>query len=143
MRITAPSNGAIVSGGITINTEVSSAVLWENLFIDGEYLASSPPYTFTWDASAVVNGPHTISAKAYAADGQELESFSSGFSRGSSISVNVANGATVIVSPANGASVSERYNATKVTGRRFRMSILTAVYLRLRRLMTSFGIQKR
>jgi hypothetical protein len=39
--------------------------LWENIFIDGRYLVSSPPYSFSWNTTSVANGSHTILANAY------------------------------------------------------------------------------
>jgi len=42
----------------------SSSVKWVNVYIDGSYFASSPPYTFSWDSTKVANGSHTISVSA-------------------------------------------------------------------------------
>jgi hypothetical protein len=63
VTITAPSNGATVSGTVSIVTTKSSPSQWENIYIDGNYLASSPPTTFSWDSTTVSNGNHTITAK--------------------------------------------------------------------------------
>ena len=109
VRITAPLNGATVSGAVTIKAQVSSAVSWINIYIDGHYLASGPPFTFSWNSTTVANGAHTISAKSYATGGVQNGS--------SSISVTVANSgptptptpasSTVkITAPLNGATVS-------------------------------------
>jgi len=65
VTITSPSNGATVSGTVSIVTTKSSKVQWENIYIDGNYLASSPPTTFSWDSTTVSNGNHTISAKGF------------------------------------------------------------------------------
>jgi hypothetical protein len=65
VTITAPSKGATVSGTVSIVTTKSSKVQWENIYIDGNYLASSPPTTFSWDSTTVSNGNHTISAKGF------------------------------------------------------------------------------
>lgn len=98
VSITSPANGATVFGTISIATTVSSAVAWENIYLDGKYLVSSPPYTFTWNTTAVPNGTHTISARGFAANGTQVGS--------ASVTVNVNNGAAAITSPANGATVS-------------------------------------
>lgn len=102
-KIMSPINTATVGGTVNIFTAVRSQVLWINLYVDGNYLASSPPYNFSWDSTTVSNGTHTISIKAYDGSGQ-LGS--------DSISVNVANAATTsgafvaITSPSNGATVA-------------------------------------
>jgi len=111
VRITAPANGATVSGTVSITAQVSSVVSWINIYIDGHYLASGPPYTFSWNSTTVANGAHTISAKSYATGGAQNGTYS--------ISVTVSNSggptptatstpsSTVkITAPANGATVS-------------------------------------
>jgi autotransporter family porin len=65
VKITQPSNGATVAGAVTIGTQMSAAVLWENIYIDSHYLASSPPSSFRWQSTQVANGTHTLSVKAY------------------------------------------------------------------------------
>jgi len=65
VTITAPANGATVSGTVSIVTTKGSRVQWENIYIDGNYLASSPPTTFSWDSTTVSNGNHTITAKGF------------------------------------------------------------------------------
>jgi Big-like domain-containing protein/galactose oxidase-like protein/Kelch motif protein len=84
VKITAPSNGATVSGTVTITTQMDSSAVWENIYIDGSYFASSPPSTFSWNSTTVANGAHTISAKAFNGSGQQIGT--------DSIAVNVANG---------------------------------------------------
>ena len=72
VKITSPANGAHVSGNVSIAAKANSAVSWINIYIDGTYLASSPPYNFTWDSTDVSNGSHTISAKAFDRNGTPL-----------------------------------------------------------------------
>jgi hypothetical protein len=83
VKITAPANGASVSGTVSILTQVSSAVTWINIYIDGGYFTSSPPYTFSWNSTTVPNGSHTISTRAFNSSGTQLGT--------DSISVSVAN----------------------------------------------------
>jgi hypothetical protein len=83
VKITSPANGASVSGTVSIVTQVSSSVSWINVYIDGNYLASSPPFTFSWNSTTVPNGTHTISSTAFSSSGANLGSYS--------ISVTVAN----------------------------------------------------
>lgn len=61
-----PANGATVSGLVTISI-AGSGVQWSNFYIDGSYLASTPPSTITWNTTQVANGPHIISVFAYSA----------------------------------------------------------------------------
>jgi hypothetical protein len=69
VRILAPANGAQVSGNVGISTQTGRSVVWVNVFIDGQYLASSPPSVFQWDSTAASNGSHTIRADARNARG--------------------------------------------------------------------------
>ena len=81
--ITSPANGATVSGTVSIATQYQSPpVTWENVYIDGSYLASSPPSTFSWNSATVANGAHTIRV-----DGRN----SSGVVASTSVAVTVAN----------------------------------------------------
>jgi hypothetical protein len=104
VTITAPSNGATVSGSVSIVTTKASPAQWENIYIDGNYLASSPPTTFSWDSTSVANGSHTISAKGFNSSGAVVGT--------ASVTVNVQNGggggssAVQITSPADGATVT-------------------------------------
>lgn len=74
VKITQPSNGDTVSGAVGIVTQLSSSAAWENMFIDGQYLGSSPPDTFTWNSSSASNGAHTITAHAFNSQGQQIGS---------------------------------------------------------------------
>ena len=62
-----PKTGTTVSGTVPITVQVnSSSVSWVNLLVDGVYVVSSPPYTFSWNSTTVSNGSHIISVDAYA-----------------------------------------------------------------------------
>ena len=63
-KILTPTNGSDVSGTVSIQTQVSAQVLWEDLYIDKNYIASFPS-SFSWESTAVANGPHTITIKAF------------------------------------------------------------------------------
>jgi len=98
VAITNPTGGATVSGSVAIGVTASTSVVWVNVYLDGAYIASTPPDLFTWDSTKVSNGSHTIMAKAFAFNGYML-----GYS---SITVNVSNVAPVtITAPANGSTV--------------------------------------
>src|SRR3984885_15891605 len=61
VTISAPASGATVSGTVAITAQIGSGVSWINVYIDGSYLASSPPLMFSWDSTTVLNGSHSIS----------------------------------------------------------------------------------
>ena len=63
-RIVHPRSGAIISGATYIKLQVGSGIKKVSVFLDGEYLASSPPYTIPWDSTKVSNGPHVLIAEA-------------------------------------------------------------------------------
>ena len=65
VRITAPGNGATVSGTTTISVVQGSGATWINVYIDGNYFASTPPSSFSWNTTTVANGNHTLSATAF------------------------------------------------------------------------------
>jgi Bacterial Ig domain/Right handed beta helix region len=98
--ITLPANGATVAGSVTISLTAGSGVSWSNIYIDGNYFASTPPFSFTWNSTAVADGAHTISATAYSSSGATLGK--------SSITVMVANATSTLTltSPIAGAKVS-------------------------------------
>jgi phage terminase large subunit-like protein len=74
----------------------AAGVTWENVYIDGNYFASTPPMTFNWNSATVANGSHTILVTGFAANSTVLGS--------ASITVTVANSgatptATTIATP--------------------------------------------
>jgi chitinase len=73
--IISPKNGANVSGTVTIVTTFSAPAVWENIYIDSDYLASSPPTTFQWNSTSVPNGIHTITAALFGSGGSALQSY--------------------------------------------------------------------
>src|SRR5690242_5470501 len=83
VTITAPANGATVSGVVSISAAIGSGTSWEDIYIDGKYYNSGPPLSSTWSSTSVANGTHSISAKAFSSSGTVLGS--------SAISVNVSN----------------------------------------------------
>ncbi len=66
--ITSPTNGATVSGGISVAVSASDnvGVSRVDLYIDGVLYGSdtTAPYSFYWDTTQVVNGTHTLVAVA-------------------------------------------------------------------------------
>jgi len=72
--ITAPANGATVSGTVTVNATASDnvGVTQMQILIDGSVAASntnSTSLSFNWSTTSVANGSHTIVSKAFDAAG--------------------------------------------------------------------------
>lgn len=76
VSFTSPSNGSTVSGNVNIAAQQGSGVDWINFYIDGSYLASSPPMNLTWNSGTVSSGNHTISAQAFNSSGNQIGSAS-------------------------------------------------------------------
>lgn len=109
VSLTAPANGATVSGLVTVDVSASDnvGVSKVNLFVNGVQLASdiTAPYGFSWDSTTAANGSVTLTAYAYDAAGN---------SASSSISVNVANATLSTVAPV--VTISNPGNGAKVSG---------------------------
>ena len=92
--VTAPANGATVSGTVSVTATASDnvGVTQMQLLIDGSVAASNTNATslsFSWDTTKVANGSHTIVSKAFDAAG------------------NVGTSSTVTVTVSNTATTSE------------------------------------
>ena len=74
----------MVSGTVSIVTQVTTSVTWINFYVDNKYLASSPPYTYGWNSTTVTNGSHIISINAYGGTGALVGT--------NAINLNVQNG---------------------------------------------------
>jgi hypothetical protein len=62
----APANNSNVAGMVSVAAQKnSSTVVWIDFYCDGNYLASSPPYSMQWDSTTVSDGPHILSVTAY------------------------------------------------------------------------------
>jgi len=86
VTITSPSACSTVSGAVTIAYTEGSGTAWVNLYVDGNYLGSSPPTSLSWSSTSVSNGGHTISAKAFNSSGSNVGT--------STATVTVANGSS-------------------------------------------------
>ena len=68
VTITAPANGASVSGSVSITAAASDNVGVDHVefLLDGVLLGSDAvaPYALTWDSSSASNGAHTLQARA-------------------------------------------------------------------------------
>ncbi len=70
LKITAPTAGSQISGSILIAANQPAGVTWENFYIDGNWIASSPPFSFNWNSKQISNGTHTISVTSYGNSGK-------------------------------------------------------------------------
>ena len=70
VAITSPTNNSVVTGMVTISVTKHTGVSWVNLYVDGAYLASTPPNSISWDSANSSDGSHTISAKSYNLSGK-------------------------------------------------------------------------
>jgi len=100
VTLTAPANNANVSGSVAITATAAAGVSWVNIYVDGTYLSSSPPYNFTWNASGASNGAHTITVRGYNTSNQEIGS--------DSVNVTVGSGtATTTIAAVNASSAAQ------------------------------------
>ncbi len=69
VSVTAPANGAEVSGSTAFSANASDneAVTRVEFFVDDVLINtdSSAPYSYAWGSASVANGSHTLKAKAY------------------------------------------------------------------------------
>ncbi len=85
VEITSPASGSSVSGQVTIVAAVGPGVWWAQLYVDGQAIETSPPYSFSWNSASVANGSHTLSVGAFAYGGSSPLATAS-------INLTVANG---------------------------------------------------
>ena len=70
VAITSPASGASVSGKVTVVAAIGAGVWWAKLYVDGNGIAVSPPYTFSWNSASVGDGTHSISIAAFSKGGR-------------------------------------------------------------------------
>ncbi|WP_375770963.1 PHB depolymerase family esterase [Archangium gephyra] len=73
VNLTAPANGATVSGTVTLTASASDAVgvTRVEFYVDGALAGSdsASPFELAWSSTSVANGSHALSAKAFDAAG--------------------------------------------------------------------------
>jgi hypothetical protein len=96
VSLTAPSNGATVSGTISVTASATDNVAMAGVqfLLDGanlgaEVLGAGPTYTFSWNTTTASAGSHTLSARARDASGNTTLA--------TSISVTVSNAVSGLV----------------------------------------------
>ncbi|NTX35657.1 M20/M25/M40 family metallo-hydrolase [Myxococcus sp. CA033] len=69
VSLTAPSDGATVSGSVTLSATAAdnTGIGRVEFLVDGNVVgtATASPYSASWNSAAVANGSHTVVAKAY------------------------------------------------------------------------------
>jgi hypothetical protein len=101
VTILSPADGASVSGTVTVKASMGPDAWWAHLKVDGELVATSPPYTFTWDSTKAANGSHTLKVDSFLRNGAVPVA-----SQSVTVSVNNSSGSTVYFSTlAPGASL--------------------------------------
>jgi peptidoglycan/xylan/chitin deacetylase (PgdA/CDA1 family) len=97
VSLTAPANGATVSGQVPVSATATDnvGVSRVDFAVDGTVIGSSTasPYQVTWNSAAAGNGNHTVTATAYDAAGNA--------STPSSVTVTSSNGATNMLANAS------------------------------------------
>ena len=78
VSLTAPTNGATVSGTVTMTASASDdvGVARVEFLVDGAVVATdtAAPWSAAWNSSAATNGGHTLAARAYDAAGNAATS---------------------------------------------------------------------
>lgn len=73
VNVTAPANGATVSGTVTVTASASDnvGVTRVEFLVDGSVAATdtAAPFEFAWNSTGVANGTHSLGARAYDAAG--------------------------------------------------------------------------
>jgi hypothetical protein len=104
VSISSPKNGATVSGAVNISGLATDDVGISSVefYVDGSKKSTDTtfPYSYNWNTTAVSEGPHTLSAKAYDAAGNI------GTSSSVTVSVDNTDPTVSITSPTSGQLVS-------------------------------------
>ena len=116
ISMTSPSNGSTVSGTVTIGVVKGPGVRWANIYINGEYQASTPPASFVWHTNAMPDGQYQVSATAFDNNGNNVGSAQSSVTVNNSAVPATSSGAVRISSPSDGSTVSGSVNIAAVEG---------------------------
>jgi hypothetical protein len=107
VSLTAPAAGSTVSGNVTVSANASDniGVAGVQFMLDGAPLGTedtTAPYSISWNSATAATGPHSLTARARDASGNQTTS--------TAVNVTVAPDTTAptvsVTSPANGATVT-------------------------------------
>ena len=127
VSLTAPSDGASVSGSVPMSANASDNVAVDHVdfLVDGSTLAGSDgssPYNVSWDSSTVPDGAHTVVAKAFDTAGNSTTSGSVSITVGNAVDTTAptstisCDGAACTSSPYSPGPVSVTLAATDNVG---------------------------
>jgi len=111
VSITSPANGSTVSGSVNVAANASDnvGVARVEFYVDSvlQSTDATSPYGFTWDSTKVVNGNHSIDARAFDAAGNKTAD---------TVTVTIQNGDTTPPStPANLTASAAAYNRVNLS----------------------------
>jgi hypothetical protein len=120
VSISSPGTGTVVKGSVAVNVAAADnvGVTKVDLLLDGTLFASdsTTPFAFSWDSTTVLDGSHTLEARAFDAAGNTASS--------SVVSVKVQNAVdatpptVTITTPVNGTSLAGlRKTSIKASGK--------------------------
>lgn len=104
VTISSPKSGATVSGTVSIAVQNLAPVVWVNFYVDGNWMASSPPFTVAWNSTGVANGQHTLAVNGYNSGNALVAT--------TAMNVNVQNGGSPTPTPAPSGSATPKPTAT-------------------------------
>jgi hypothetical protein len=127
VQLTAPSDGAIVSGTTVISAQASdnTGVTGVQFLLDGQNLGAviaSAPYNLTWNSTTTSNGTHTLSALAYDAAGN------AGAATTKTITVNNQASVAPAIDPSTPAATAVQNNVPLTTSPSFSPPATTVIY---------------
>ncbi|MFO1152046.1 MAG: DUF4082 domain-containing protein [Rhodospirillales bacterium] len=118
VSLTAPASGATVSGSVTVSANASDniGVASVDFRVDGTVISTdtTSPYSATWNTTSVANGPHTLTAVARDAAGNQTTS--------SGVSVTVNNTTTPPPGDTTAPSVPTGLSASAVSSSQINLS---------------------
>jgi hypothetical protein len=95
VSLTAPANGATVSGTVTLSANASDnvGVTSVEFLVNGSVVGTdtTSPYSVSWNSTTVLNGTHTVTARAHDAAGNSTTSSAA------TITVNNTTGGELVV----------------------------------------------
>jgi hypothetical protein len=65
VTIQSPTSGSTVSGTVAVTATFGPYSWWGRLLVDGNWIANTPPSTFSWDSTSVTNGAHSLTVQSF------------------------------------------------------------------------------
>jgi hypothetical protein len=110
VTLTAPSTGATAGGTVAFTATASDnvAVARVEFVVDGTVVATdtTPPYEASWDSTTVVDGPHSVSARAIDGAGNSNLSAAASIAVTNAPPVDLIPPTVMLTAPGTGATLS-------------------------------------